>query len=90
MLWGYHISGVSRTVVVNARAETAGEKPSFREGWAAHRCVIPASWYYEWEHVPSPSGRQKAGDKYAIMHEGRGKSTGFADSTGLRTIIPTL
>ena len=55
---------------VNARAETAGEKPSFREGWAAHRCVIPASWYYEWEHVPSPSGRQKAGDKYAIMARG--------------------
>ena len=69
MLWGYHIPGVSRTVV-NARVETASEKPSFREGWAAHRCVIPASWYYEWEHVPSPSGRQKTGDKYAIMARG--------------------
>ena len=66
MLWGYHVPGISRTIA-NARAETAAEKPSFREGWAAHRCVIPASWYYEWEHTRTPSGRVKAGDKYAVM-----------------------
>ena len=66
MLWGYHVPGIARTIA-NARVETAQEKPSFREGWAAHRCAIPASWYYEWAHVPTPSGKLKAGDKYAIM-----------------------
>ncbi len=66
MLWGYHLPGVARTLA-NARVETAAEKPSFREGWAAHRCAIPASWYYEWEHTLTPSGRPKAGDKYAVM-----------------------
>ena len=50
--------------------ETAAEKASFRDSWAAHRCAIPASWYYEWEHVPTPSGKSKAGDKYAIMSKG--------------------
>lgn len=66
MLWGYHVPGIARTIA-NARVETAPEKASFKGGWAAHRCVIPASWYYEWEHTLTPSGRPKAGEKYAVM-----------------------
>ena len=66
MLWGYHVPGIARTIA-NARVETASEKASFKDGWAAHRCVIPASWYYEWQRTLSPSGKPKTGDKYAIM-----------------------
>lgn len=66
MVWGYHVDGIAR-VIANARTETAAEKPSFKEGWAMHRCIIPASWYYEWEHIPTASGKTKAGDKYAII-----------------------
>lgn len=66
MLWGYHVPGIGR-LIANARVETASEKAAFREGWAAHRCVIPASWYYEWQHTLAPSGKVKTGDKYAIM-----------------------
>ena len=69
MVWGFHVPGISRTIA-NARVETAAEKASFRDSWAAHRCAIPASWYYEWEHVPTPSGKSKVGDKYAIMPKG--------------------
>ena len=65
MWWGYYVQGLRRPVA-NARSETAGEKTIFRDGWAEHRCAVPASWYYEWEHFLSPSGRVKAGDKYAI------------------------
>ena len=43
MKWGY--SG--KTLLINARSETAAEKPTFREDWKRHRCIIPASWYYE-------------------------------------------
>ena len=69
MIWGYHVDGVSRTIA-NARSESAPEKPSFRDGWAMHRCIIPASWYYEWEHIPTASGKTKAGEKYAILPNG--------------------
>ena len=69
MVWGFHVPGISRTIA-NARVETAAEKASFRDSWATHRCVIPASWYYEWEHTLTPSGKSKAGDKYAIMPKG--------------------
>ncbi len=71
MLWGYRIPGLDRAVV-NARIETAPEKPSFRDSWAAHRCIIPASWYFEWEHLPAPSGKTRPGAKYAIMPKGGG------------------
>jgi len=66
MLWGYRVPGIDR-LIVNARSETAAEKQSFKESWATHRCVVPASWYYEWEHLLSPAGKAKVGSKYAIQ-----------------------
>ena len=68
MRWGFQIPGGS--LVVNARSETAASKPTFRDPWEGHRCIIPASWYYEWEHTKLPSGKTKTGDKYAIQPKG--------------------
>ncbi len=65
MRWGFQFPG--RSLLVNARSETAGVKPSFKEAWEKHRCIIPASWYFEWEHLTSSSGKKKTGDKYMIQ-----------------------
>ena len=35
--------------LINARAETVAEKPSFRNSFKRHRCLIPTNGFYEWQ-----------------------------------------
>jgi putative SOS response-associated peptidase YedK len=51
-LWGLAPPGKpekTAPLLINARAETAAVKASFREAFASRRCVIPADGFYEWE-----------------------------------------
>ena len=69
MQWGFLNKDNKRTLF-NARVETAGEKPTFKDAWQSHRCIIPASYYFEWAHFKSPDGREKTGDRFAIQPSG--------------------
>jgi putative SOS response-associated peptidase YedK len=44
--WAKDLSIGSR--MINARVETAHEKPAFRKAWAQRRCLLPADGYFEW------------------------------------------
>lgn len=41
--------------LINARSESAAEKPAFREAFKQRRCLIPSDGFYEWQK----SGKQK-------------------------------
>lgn len=49
MQWGFGGLGQSRRPVINARCETALEKPMFRDAMLKRRCLVPATHYFEWQ-----------------------------------------
>jgi putative SOS response-associated peptidase YedK len=62
--WAKGVSGASR--LINARAETVAQKPSFRAAFKRRRCLILADGFYEWKgekgskqpyFIALPSGR---------------------------------
>jgi putative SOS response-associated peptidase YedK len=53
MEWGLipHWSKTKQTgySMINARMETLLEKPTYKHPFKSHRCIIPASGFYEWK-----------------------------------------
>ena len=45
--WARDASGAAR--MINARCETAADKPAFSRAFRYHRVLVPASGFYEWK-----------------------------------------
>ncbi|MEK7216204.1 MAG: SOS response-associated peptidase, partial [Chloroflexota bacterium] len=52
--------------MINARAETVGEKPAFRDALAKRRCLVPADGFYEWRG----SGKNRTPIRFTLASEG--------------------
>ena len=57
--------------MINARSETAPEKPSFRRAFRERRCLIPADGFYEWK-------RMNGGKQPYYIHMEGGRPFAFA------------
>lgn len=54
--------------LINARAETLAEKPSFRAAFKYRRCLIPADGFYEWKAEP---GEKRKTPYFIHMQDGK-------------------
>ncbi len=73
--------------MINARSETAAEKPSFRAAFKRRRCLIPADGYYEWRkqgNKKTPMYIQHA-DREVFAFAGLWESWKQPDETWLHT-----
>jgi putative SOS response-associated peptidase YedK len=74
--WGLIPSWAKDPVIgsrlINARAETLAEKPSFRSAYKYRRCIIFADGFFEWQSIPGKTGkvpnliRLKSGKPFAL------------------------
>ena len=64
MKWGFPRVG-GGGLVINSRSEKADVTPMFMRAVRERRCLVPASWFFEWRRV---AGR-KTKDKFAFSLE---------------------
>ena len=74
MVWGFSQSDIENTkrsqLLINAKIETAYKKSTWKESFSRRRCVIPASYYFEWKRLKTSDGTVKPSAKYIVQPVG--------------------
>ena len=68
MRWGFGSPGM--ILLANARLESIRETEVFKDSWRNHRCIVPASWFYEWKLDPEGFGQKTDKNKYMVQPMG--------------------
>lgn len=63
--WGFTPHFAKRPLI-NARSESILEKKTFKEPFTSKRCIVPASYFFEWQPIEG----QKKKDKKLIRVDG--------------------
>lgn len=63
--WGFTPHFAKRPLI-NARSESVLEKKTFKDPFSSKRCIVPASYFFEWQPVEG----QKKKDKKLIRVDG--------------------
>ena len=83
MAWGFP-GREKKQLLINARAETALERPSFSRAVSHRRCVIPARWFYEWNPEKEKADFSGRTDPFCIWQDFMSCFKKFQDLSFLR------
>lgn len=56
--WGF-TPGFAKRPLINARSESILEKKTFKEPFISKRCLVPASYFFEWQSVEGQKKKDK-------------------------------
>ena len=82
------IMGQNGKRIINARAETVSEKPTFRDAFSISRCLVPSSGWYEWAGKGRPFHVQLA-DARVMAFAGLYFKSGSPSQAGQFVILTT-
>ena len=85
-IWGFTSPG--RAPLFNARAETIETRPSFRDAFRGHRCLVPASGFYEWRATDRHPFYFERGDGHPLAFAGIWKRLGEHLQATILTTTP--
>jgi putative SOS response-associated peptidase YedK len=68
--WARREGGFAKPI--NARAETLAQRPMFRSALRRHRCILPASGFYEWQVRASAAGAKARKQPWYVHPAGGG------------------
>lgn len=63
--------------MINARLESAADKPAYRSAWRHRRALLPADGYYEW-YTPEVAAGTKPRKQPYFVHDPEGRSLAMA------------
>ena len=58
LVWGIKPEWAKR-LLINAQAETAAQKATFKQAYASNRCLVPMSGWYEWRTQADTNKKEK-------------------------------
>lgn len=85
---GFATEAGSPQLIINARAETAAQRPTFRSALQLRRCLVPADAWYEWKTL----GRFKQpylirrADRALVTFAGLWETATLADGREIRAL----
>jgi putative SOS response-associated peptidase YedK len=84
--WGFAVDWDTKPLI-NARAETLAEKPTFRR-FVGNRCLVPTTAFFEWTAAPgAPARARKRRHRIGRADTGLYAMAGLVDDRGRFTVV---
>lgn len=89
LTWGF-MPSFSKRPLINARAETVLEKPTFKKAFKTNRCLVPATSFFEWKTVEGKKEKRCISVKNQPIFSIAGICDFFIDKNGQEKLMYSI